>query len=627
VYGRGAVRRRRLPRHVMAHVRIRLALTGALFALLVAAGPAAGATVSVVGGTLIYVAAPGEANAVTVTPNGTSFDVTDTGAALGAGAGCLSTGPSSANCTDPVTAMDLTLDDGNDDVDLSAVPSCAPQTIGCDEPNAAIRGGDGSDRLIGGGGDDAITGGAGDDVLTGGPSDDQLVGGDGSDTADYSATTAGIVVTVNDESADGPGGEFDNVQCENVRGGSGNDRLSGDMGANLLDGGPGQDDLDGDGGPDELAGGPDADVADYSSRLAPVTADLEGDADDGEAGEGDLIRTDVEGIRGGNGNDVFTGAGGNDTLQGGNGNDTLDGADGYDTLQAEFGDDVLRGGDGTDALLAGDGNDILDGGAGPDLLTGGMGTDVIDYSSRTGSLIVDFYDRGPDGEFGEEDIVRPDIEGVNGGAGKDKLTASTGPVSFNGNGGDDTLQGNIGDDVLAGGAGKDKVAGAGGNDQINGGAGQDTLDGGNADDTIDARDGEKDTLTCGAGADIVSVDPIDVVDADCEKVASTAGPAVSLPSGTLRAKKRVVRVRIGCPSRTVGSCKGTVTIEGRKPRKRFGRSSFDIAPGKTKLVSVKLSKTAVALIEKKRKVASRLVVVARDGVGNRSTRRRHVTLA
>jgi Ca2+-binding RTX toxin-like protein len=47
---------------------------------------------------------------------------------------------------------------------------------------------------------------------------------------------------------------------ENVIGGSGNDRIAGDAGANIVDGGPGNDALVGAGGNDTLIGGPGADT-------------------------------------------------------------------------------------------------------------------------------------------------------------------------------------------------------------------------------------------------------------------------------------------------------------------------------------------------------------------------------
>ncbi len=47
------------------------------------------------------------------------------------------------------------------------------------------------------------------------------------------------------------------------------------------------------------------------------------------------------------------------------------------------------------------------------------------------------------------------------------------------------------------------------------GAGRDTVTTGAKDDVVDARDGEVDTITCGAGKDTVLRDPADSVAADC----------------------------------------------------------------------------------------------------------------
>ena len=75
--------------------------------------------------------------------------------------------------------------------------------------------------------------------------------------------------------------------------------------------------------------------------------------------------------------------------------------------------------------------------------------DMVDYSGRGGPLLVDFYSVGLDGEPGENDIVRPDIEVVEGGSGNDKFTAHLAGVTLRGNRGDDTLQGSVGDDIWA----------------------------------------------------------------------------------------------------------------------------------------------------------------------------------
>jgi Ca2+-binding RTX toxin-like protein len=117
------------------------------------------------------------------------------------------------------------------------------------------------------------------------------------------------------------------------------DVLIGGPGDDQLYGFAGDDPLDGGTGTDHMEGGSGADTVDYSHRTAAVHVDLEGDADDGPAGEHDVVWTDVE------------------HLLGGSGNDTLIGDAGYDKLYGDAGDDYLNARDGaTDS--------VLDGGAG-----------------------------------------------------------------------------------------------------------------------------------------------------------------------------------------------------------------------------------------------------------------------
>jgi serralysin len=87
-------------------------------------------------------------------------------------------------------------------------------------------------------------------------------------------------------------------------------------------------------GADRFVGGPAGpvdgpDLVSYAARTVPVSVDLNGVADDGQAGEGDLVdAASVEQVLGGSGNDVvqatfttlqysLTGGPGNDRLTGG----------------------------------------------------------------------------------------------------------------------------------------------------------------------------------------------------------------------------------------------------------------------------------------------------------------------
>jgi hypothetical protein len=97
-----------------------------------------------------------------------------------------------------------------------------------------------------------------------------------------------------------------------------------------------------------------------------VVADLDGQGDDGTAGEADTIGADVENLTGGSGNDILTGNETSNNIYGRNGDDLLTGG---------AGSDKLLGADGQDTLLGEDGNDTVNGDNGTDLNQGGAGED------------------------------------------------------------------------------------------------------------------------------------------------------------------------------------------------------------------------------------------------------------
>ncbi|MFC1829534.1 hypothetical protein ACFL0O_07985, partial [Thermodesulfobacteriota bacterium] len=92
-------------------------------------------------------------------------------------------------------------------------------------------------------------------------------------------------------------------------------------------------------------------------------------------------------LSGEKGNDILHGGKGNDWLLGGEGEDRLDGYSGHDRLEGGAGDDILTGGTGGDILVGGPGNDILAGGANADqyIFVDGFGHDVIPSLELFGS--------------------------------------------------------------------------------------------------------------------------------------------------------------------------------------------------------------------------------------------------
>ena len=330
------------------------------------------------------------------------------------------------------------------------------------------------------------------------------------------------------------------------------------------------------------------------------------------------------------GDDILCGFGGNDKLDGGAGNDRLYGGDGRDNMSGHSGDDHLSGGDGPDRLEGLQDDDYIDGGEGQDELdysctasgitfcntwtadgqnvdlaagssTGGQGNDeftsveIVKGSPGTDTLLgrageVDEFlptsgndtidGRGDDdndvlyyylfdgetppaeGEYlvyvnlPANEVTHPDgidvvssIETVYGTAHADRLAGGDRREQLNGMGGDDLIEGNGGNDRLDGGDGEDTILGGDGHDHLLGRFHNDTLDGGAGNDFLEGEEGH-DIIDGGAG-------DFDVLDYRC---ASTGNDANELPlfCSTLGADDGQI-VNLGTFSSTGGQ--GTDTFE------------------------------------------------------------------
>lgn len=235
---------------------------------------------------------------------------------------------------------------------------------------------------------------------------------------------------------------------DSLLGGEGRDTLRGQRGSDTLDGGGGDDVLDGGPRGDTLIGGANSDVAYYSNRSDDLTVTLDDVQNDGAAGEDDHVRSDVEHVYGGSGNDWIVG---------------------------DKHRNRLRGGAGHDTLLPGRADDTVVGGEGRDEVFGGHGNDTADYSFESRDLLIHLDEESgagdgaqiPDGNGGfvsENDIVSPDIETLLGGSGNDRFFAYERGAHFVGGAGNDTLTGGGGNDTLDGGAGADVLSGMAGID-------------------------------------------------------------------------------------------------------------------------------------------------------------------
>lgn len=284
--------------------------------------------------------------------------------------------------------------------------------------------------------------------------------------------------------------------------------------------------------PINYSGGPGVDSL-YSSgddtEFASVS--LDDTANDGFGGA-DNVHSDVEilvgsesaeSLSGDAAANRISGGAGADTLRGEGGNDRISGHDPVDCHQAPDCElhqpDVISCGPGVD-VVDGDERDVIDADcevvARNDVLLGTAAADSI-VGFRPGLTIRS--------GSGDDDLTGLGDDVLEGGSGDDRLREGHGYLGrLAGGPGDDDLRGSAGQDWIAGGSGRDRLIAAGGKDRIRGGAGRDAISGGGANDRIDVRDGERDTVSCGSGKDVVKADRRDRVARSCETVNRSPAP-------------------------------------------------------------------------------------------------------
>ncbi|MEJ7933323.1 hypothetical protein WG907_03520 [Sphingobium sp. AN558] len=346
-----------------------------------------------------------------------------------------------------------------------------------------ISGLDGNDYLAGGGGDDVLLGGAGDDILAGGEGNDYLDGGDGNDTADYSMTGWSIDIRLSNgmpsDANLGNTNGFDGLaSIENIVGGIGNDKLTGNDQANILTGGRGNDYLLGGGGDDILIGGSDQNILDGGTGADLLNG--EGGysyADYTNAATGvHAYLTWLDGNMGEAAGDRYVGIGG---LIGSNFGDILSGDGADNTIIGNAGNDWLLGQAGADYLVGGAGNDVLIGGAGNDLMDGGDGMDVAYYRDATASVYSVAAHGAKDNMVdGQNYGIAIDLNNINNNFGDALVDGLVNVESIWGSAFDDVIGADNSGSQLAGFEGNDHLDARGGDDSLYGGAGQDILTGG-----------------------------------------------------------------------------------------------------------------------------------------------------
>jgi Ca2+-binding RTX toxin-like protein len=369
--------------------------------------------------------------------------------------------------------------------------------------------------------------------------------------------------------------------------GAGNDTINGLGGNDIICGGSGDDTYRGGPGNDTfLSGGPGGgtDTVDYSQAAGPVTVDLDlGTA----SGEGTDSFDQVKHAIGSPFGDHMIAAPVSSTLEGGGG------------------DDVLTGQGGDDQLDGGGGFDTLEGGGGDDTLDGGPGFGGVEYGHSGAPVTVNLASGQASGD-GTDSISS--ISEVYGSPQGDTLIGRDDNTTL------EFLAGRGGSDHLLGDGGPDRLDGGDGADQLDGGSGADTLNGQAGADTLTARDGGRDTASCGTEVDSVNADGQDSVASDCEHVdrglvsnpqpplpavpPEPAGVAsVSVPKG--QRLRTVLKRGLAIHERCSHRCRFSVqlliasrTAHRLHLRRAVAKARFSLPAGKLDKRRVKLSRSA-----------------------------------
>lgn len=240
-----------------------------------------------------------EANRVDLRADAQGLRISDPGARIVAGEGCSRGDDHNVSCSVPSVLVYVATGAGRDRV-KSQLGSASRLTVDGGGGDDVLVGGPGRDALLGGPGTDRLRGSGGDDRLfdassrnplrAGDPSPgeggsdvffgdrrraqlppgrgrDSFAGGPGNDTLDYEGRRDKLRIDLAARAAiSGARGEHDSIRdIENATGGTGDDRIAGNLRANKLEGDPepgtpssipgGDDRIVGRGGADTIGGG------------------------------------------------------------------------------------------------------------------------------------------------------------------------------------------------------------------------------------------------------------------------------------------------------------------------------------------------------------------------------------
>jgi Ca2+-binding RTX toxin-like protein len=338
----------------------------------------------------------------------------------------------------------------------------------------------------------------------------------------------------------------------------------------------------------------------------------------------------------------------------------VDGGAGVDTVGGSDGPDLILGGEGNDALSGGGGDDRIVGDRGGDTMNGGTGDDTLVWNNGDGSDVMNGDDGRDDVEVngapaaGDTFTVEP-----NGARIKFDRTnlvpftldiGSSETMHANGLGGDDSIavgevgpyavtgSGGPGNDMLTGGGSSETFLGGSGNDTITPGGGLDVVSADEGDDQVNIRDRTADVARGGDGndsvvADVGQLDVLDGFEAVDRTPNVTPPPVVDnstqpviIKGGTVKVKKGIASIKVSSPAGASGNSTGSLTVHtakavrlaGLKATLQLGSARYNIAPGASKTLKVKLAKGSNRLADSKGQL--KVLAVASTGPAGKIAR-------
>ena len=405
-----------------------------------------------------------------------------------------------------------------------------------------------------------------------------------------------------------------------LRGGDGADYLYAADGGNDVDAGAGDDEIFSDTGTDVLRGGDGFDSVEFSRTEDPAptfSITLDGAANDGVAGENDLVASDIEDVKAGTADYAEN-----------PGTVSVSGDAATNVLRVDYGHGVISGGDGNDLVTGGPHDDLIDARDGfADRVSCGDGTDraLADAVDTVGSG-CESVQRLPEPAVAVDDAP-PTITFSHPGAGAvfavgrgEALTAHATDDR-----GVEKVQFMLGDRLLCEDVSAPFTCGYTPSDG----------DVGNRTVVAIAIDSRQQTAVALRGIEVrAAAAPAAPVTPSAERLTLVAGaPTVGVP--------------ISCGTRDAISCTGTLTVEALLPRAvksgtaqaarrgrrvTIARARFSTASGQQSTVKARVSRRGVRKVlrtssgRKKQRTVSARITVALDGSGKVTRWRTRLTI-